>query len=88
MLLLQRQVKYVEDTLFTRDTDNLGISRKEMIQAISDIVQASYYVQAENHLGYLIREKWVPNLKRHGQVIKAQETTTERSQICVSQKYC
>ena len=58
-----------------------------MIQTISDIGQASSYVQAENKLNQLIREKRLPNLKRHGRVIKSQATTTERLQICVSQQY-
>ena len=39
---------------------------------ISDIGQACYYVQAEIHLDCIIREKRLPNLKRHGRVIKSQ----------------
>ena len=58
-----------------------------MIQTISDIEQASSYDQAENHLDYLIQENQLPNMKRGGQMIKAQATTTERSQICVPQQY-
>ena len=46
VLLLQRQVKYVEDIIVTRDTANLGVSRWEVIQTISDIGQAYSYVQA------------------------------------------
>ena len=42
-LILQRQVKYVEDIIFTRDTTNLGVSSREVIQTISDIGQASSY---------------------------------------------
>ena len=56
-LLSHRQVKYVEDIIVTRDTANLGMSRKEVIQIISDIGQENSYVQADNHLDYLIREK-------------------------------
>ena len=85
-LLFQRQVKYVEDIIITRDTANLGISRQEVIHMISDIGQASSYVQAENQLDYFIREKRLPNLKRHGRVIKSQATIKERSRICVSQQ--
>ena len=33
---------------------NLGMSRKEAIQAIPEIVQESSYVQAKNHLDFLI----------------------------------
>ena len=49
-LLSQRQVKYVQDLILKEHTANLGMSSKEVIQVISDIGQASYYVQAENHL--------------------------------------
>ena len=50
MLLSQRQEKYVEDISVTRDMEKLGMSRREVIYMISDIGQASSYVQAENHL--------------------------------------
>ena len=33
-LLLENQVKYVEDIIVKRDTENLGMSRKEAIQVI------------------------------------------------------
>ena len=79
LLLLHNQINYVEDIIFTRDTVNLGISRREVIQTISDIGQESYYFQSENHLHYPIWEKRLPNLKRGGQVIKAQATATEQS---------
>ena len=37
VMLYQRQVNYVEYIIVTRDTANLGMSRKEVIQVISDI---------------------------------------------------
>ena len=45
-LLLQNQVKYVEDIIVTREMANLGMSRQEVIQTISDIGQDISYVQA------------------------------------------
>ena len=47
---LLTEVKHVEDIIITRDTENLGVSRRDVIQMISDIGQASSYFQAENHL--------------------------------------
>ena len=76
-LLLQMQVKYVEDIIFTRDTEELGMSRKEVIQGMSYMGQSSSYVQADNHLDHLIWEKRLPNLKRHGRLIKYQATNME-----------
>ena len=76
-LIPQNQVKYVEDIIVTRETENLGMSRKDTIQVISDIGQENSYVQSDNHLNYLIPEKQLPNMKRHGWVIKAQARTTE-----------
>ena len=48
--LSEKQVKYVEDIIIKIDTANLGISRKEVIQVISDLGQAKSFVQAYNHL--------------------------------------
>ena len=48
--LSENQVKYVEDIIIKIDTANLGISRKEVIQVISELGQAKSFVQAYNHL--------------------------------------
>ena len=37
------QVNYVQDIIYTRDTGDLGMSRKEVIQVISGIGQANYF---------------------------------------------
>ena len=50
------QVKYIEDTIITRDMANLGMSGRDVIQTISDIGKASSYFQADNHLYYLFRK--------------------------------
>ena len=81
------RVKYVEDIIVKIDTSNLGVSRKEVIQIISDLGQAKSFVQAENYLDYLIRVKRLTHMKRLGRVVTDQATTTELSQICVSQQY-
>ena len=38
-LISQSQVEYVEDIFVTRDTENLGMTRREVIHKISDIGQ-------------------------------------------------
>ena len=58
------------------DTANLGMSRKEVIQVISELGQAKSFVQAENRLDYLIQAKRLTHLKRIGRVVAAQATTT------------
>ena len=78
---------YVQDIFFARDIVNIGMSRKEVIQVISDIVQVYSYFWADNHYYYLIWEEHLPNLKSNRRVIKSQEVTTEQSHICVSQHY-
>ena len=87
VFLPERRVKYVEDIIVKRDTSNLGISRKEVIQVISYIRQTKSFVQAENHLDYLMQVKWLTHLKSQGRLVKAQTTTTKRSHICVSRHY-
>ena len=49
-LKLEIQVNYVEDVIIKRDKENHGMSRKEMIQFISDLSQEKSFVQVENHL--------------------------------------
>ena len=61
-----------------RDIENLGMSIKEMIQVISDLSHEKLFIQAENHLDHLIQEKRIAHLKRIGQVVTAQTTTTEQ----------
>ena len=48
--LSENQVKYVEDIIVKRDTANLGMSRKEVIQVISELFQSKWFVQVDNHL--------------------------------------
>ena len=74
--LLQKKVNYVEDIIFTRDMEKYGMVMKEVIQILSDIGQANYYVQEDNHLDCLTRENRLPNMKRHRQVFQAQAKTT------------
>ena len=86
-LLSNSQVKYVEGVIIKRDTSNQGMSRKEVIQVISELCLSKSFVQAENHLDYLIWAKRLTHLKRLGRVVSAQATRTKRSHICVSQQY-
>ena len=52
--LSDNKVKYAEDIVVKINTANLGMSRKEVKQVISDLGQAKSFVQANNHLEYLI----------------------------------
>ena len=49
-LLLEIQVNCVEDIIVTRDTENFGVLRKDVIQLISCIGQENYFFQVDNHL--------------------------------------
>ena len=40
----------MEDIIVKRDTANLGMSSKEVIQVISDLVKVNSFVQSENQL--------------------------------------
>ena len=46
VFLSENQINSVEDIIVKRDTANLGMSRKEVIQVISEISQANLFVQA------------------------------------------
>ena len=47
---------YVQYTIISIETDNIGMGRKQVIQVILYIVQTNYQCEAENNLYYLIRE--------------------------------
>ena len=79
----KNQVKYVEDIIVKIDTENLGMSRKEVINVISELSQENYLVQAENHLDHIIRVKHLTHFKKLGRVVASQETNIELSHICV-----
>ena len=66
----------MEDIIVKRDTANLGMSRKEKMQVISEIGKAKSLVQSENHLEYLIRVKKLTLLKSLGRVVAAQTMIT------------
>ena len=66
----------MEDIIIKRDTANLGMLRKEVIQVILDLGQDQSFVQAEIHLDDLIRAKQLTHLKRLRRVVSAQTTTT------------
>ena len=53
--IYQSQVSYIEYIIVTRDMENLGISRKEVIQKVSYIAQAGSCVQSDNRLDFLFR---------------------------------
>ena len=77
----------MEDIVVKIDTANLGMSRKNLIQVISDLGQEKLFVQSKNQLDYLIRAKQLTHFKRLGGLVAAQATTTKQSQTCVSQHY-
>ena len=74
----------MDDVIVKREIANIWMSRKKLIQFISDLGQANLLVQAYNHLEYLLREKRLTHLKMLGRVVADQATNTEQSQICVS----
>ena len=49
-LLSENQLNYVEDIIVKIDTENPGMSRKEVIQVISELGQTKLFVKKENHL--------------------------------------
>ena len=68
----------MEDIIIKRDTENLGMSSKEVIQVISELDQEKLFVQPDNHLDYLIWEKRLTHLKIIGRVVSDKATTTEQ----------
>ena len=85
-LLSENQVKYVEDIIVKRDTANLGMSRKEVIQVISELGQENIFSNRES-LGLPHSGKADEKIENSWGVVADQGKTTEQSHICVSQQY-
>ena len=86
-LLNDDQVAFLQDVICQRDTNNEGVTRREAVTLIAELGRCSCLKKAEYHLNYLIRIGRLKNLTRGGRVIAAQSTTSERSQISISQQY-
>ena len=71
---------YLQSVAKARDNNNRGMARKEMISFIAELHRATMK-QAENHYDWLARQKKLPELTRHGRVVTAQVTTTNRTAI-------
>lgn len=72
--------EFLQDIAVARDNNNNGMGRKEMIHTLAAIKGVSI-VKATNHYKYLVRAGHLKKLKRGGRVVRAQETTTNRTAI-------
>lgn len=70
----------LQDIAVARDNQNNGMGRKEMIHTVAAIKGVSIG-KATNHYKYLVRAGHLKKLKRGGRVVRAQETTTNRTAI-------
>ena len=50
ILIPYNKVNCVQDIVVSRDKENNGMGRKEVIQVISEILQSHPYAQTENNL--------------------------------------
>jgi hypothetical protein len=81
-----KQREWLADVIRFRDKNNNGMTRKEVIQVLEELADANGPKAAENHLDYLIRMKILPKVTNDGRVVRAQKTTTKRSQITIEQQ--
>jgi len=68
------------------DEANNDMSRNEAIALVQELVQTAYRVAAENHFDCLVQMKCLRGVKNHGRTVKAQPTTTKRTQIVIDQQ--
>lgn len=74
---------FIAQTAKRRDEAQIGMTRKEIICLVMHLTGGKSD-QCENHYDYLIR---MPELKNHGRVQRAQQTTTKRSCIRIEQQF-
>ena len=78
---------YLQSVAVTRDKNNKGMTRKEMIQFIAQLEHCKLKT-AENHYDYLVRSKKLNKLKKGGRVVTAQATTTNRTTVTTAKLLC
>lgn len=78
--------KRLEKVIVARDARNNGMSRREVIEVISQLGDCTLK-QADNYFTYASARGKFPLLKRGRKVVTAQKTTTSRTQVTVEQQY-
>jgi len=85
-LLMEEQVRQLNDIIIHRDEANNGMGRAEIILLVQEFAQLADVKKAENHYDYLIKNKHLTGLKHDGRVSTAQKTSSKRCQITVEQQ--
>ncbi len=76
----------IQEIIRFRDKNNNGMSRKEVISTIMEMISSSKFAKAGKNLEFLIATNRFPELKRGGRTMSLQKTTTKRSQITIEQQ--
>jgi len=85
-LLHANDIELLASALIYRDEANIGMSRNEAITLVMELAQINDRTAAENHFDYLVRKKQLIGVKNFGRTVKAQATTTKRTQITIDQQ--
>ena len=85
-LLHANYIELLTSALIYRDEANIGMSRNETIALVMELAQINDRTAAENHFDYLVRKKQLIGVKNFGRAVKAQATTTKRTQITIDQQ--
>ena len=85
-LLSVEDIAFLKDIIIHRDEANNGMGRKEAIKLIGETSQCSNWITCTNHWNNLVRSGKLKELKGGGKVVKAQQSTTKRTQITVEQQ--
>ena len=85
IILGETDFKFLQDIIVARDEANNGSGWAEIIALIGKIAQCSDLIKLINHWNYLVMSGKLKELKWGGQLRKAHNTTTKRTQINVDQ---
>ena len=85
-LLGETYLNLLQDIIVARYEANNRSERAEIIALIGKIAQCFDLIKCRNHWNYLVMSGKLRDLKGGGQLRKAQNTTTKRTQINVEQR--
>ena len=80
-------VTFLSKTTVSRDNNNNGMVREDDVNLVMELSQNDNRNKCEYHYDYLVRRDKLDGAKRDGRVVAAQPTTTNRSEITVSQQW-
>ena len=86
-LLYMDDVAFISKTIVSRDNNNNGMGREDVVNLVMDLSQNNNRKKFEDNYDYLVYRNKLDGVKRDGRVAAAQPTTINRYETTVSKQW-